>query len=695
MRSRADCGYMHLCLREPEEAPCLRLPSMVPTSSEQKSRPCEVGPVLRWLPKRAGFRPIANLSRSRMATTRGTSACTSSAVGGSGTQGNAAVMSTAALPLTRQGSLGAASAPKVPSRHAQRDALRVLSHLRAASPHLLGCSLLSQAEVHTPIATGLGRLIGTARTRPPGDDGNIERGGIDDDAHDIPLPSDARVLHVAVADLANCYEHIDHATLRSQVTALPLSSVYRVEQLHVHRFGSGNAPLATTGMLRSRLAQLRCVPQSSKVEIPVAIADDKGGLAGLVALPQRCPRALRRQGVLATPAVGVGVGVEAAAPGRRVRGAAVVATVVGCVASYRVMLGTQRGRRCGISRKKASRQDFAARRLLALACGIPQGLSLSPFLCGLRMAAGDAAAGDVMPTGTSGFVVRLVDDFLVVSFEQKVIEDFLSFLARPDNPYGGKLHDAKVVTSFELNRAETLAQPEHPGRSGTSQLSSRTVPWAGLTLTPEAALLNVSTQGARSAACIADTLALRRRMIPSSQHRRWQRRDGRAPALPPSTWRYTVDLRLRRFLDLKLSGLLLDESLNSRQCVLANIARTCGLCALRLSWLVLRRCPRLDVPAVAVATTALRLARRAAALVDRRSSSQGNCVTVLQSEAADSDAERRREVRQICMEAFQAALRPRRRHPSLGAAYAALGRARRHYVPREPAFRRQTRARIM
>merc|ERR1712125_155256 len=97
--------------------------------------------------------------------------------------------------------------------------------------------------------------------------------------------------------------------------------------------------------------------------------------------------------------------------------------------------------------------------------------------------------------------------------------------------------------------------------------------------------LNVSTQGARAGACVADTLALR-------HHQKFG-----GTTMRRSLWRSAVDTKLRRFLDLKLTHLLLDPSLNSRTCALANIARICGLCGLRFSWLIMRRCPQLELPA--------------------------------------------------------------------------------------------------
>merc|ERR1712048_915331 len=153
--------------------------------------------------------------------------------------------------------------------------------------------------------------------------------------------------------------------------------------------------------------------------------------------------------------------------------------------------------------------------------------------------------------------------------------------------------------------------------------------------------------------------------------------------------------KLRRIVDMKLTSLYLDPSFNSRDCILANVARVCGLCGLRLCWLVLRRIPPhifITPTPHAVARVAIRLAHQAARLVAKRGGQHvehtGKKDTVGGAEAAtqmlksnvltaslslQSCAHADLEVLCMCLEALQSALRSRRRHAVLGEVYNALG----------------------
>lgn len=244
--------------------------------------------------------------------------------------------------------------------------------------------------------------------------------------------------------------------------------------------------------------------------------------------------------------------------------------------------------------------------------------------------------------------MRLVDDFLMVSYLQGPIHNFLDMLGKSDNPYGGELNLSKCVTNFCI-RGE-------PARASlaTAPLEIGPVPWAGLALSPEEGFVNVSAQGSRAGACVAEALALRRR-------------SGRPGRHLCSPWRAAVDSKLHRFLDLKLTPFLLDPSLNSTGCALANVARICGLCGMRLAWLVLRRCPQLDVPPDTVAVEAVRLARHATRLATRLCFHSSGIDQLEPRHFACADLEMH------CLEAFQASLHPWRSRSSLCRAYQLLG----------------------
>ena len=180
------------------------------------------------------------------------------------------------------------------------------------------------------------------------------------------------------------------------------------------------------------------------------------------------------------------------------------------------------------------------RRLLR---GIPQGSRFSPFLCALHMGAGDArlppAVAESLRSGQSA-LARLVDDFLYVSTEPSSCCQFLSCLAKENNPYGGDLNWQKCAANFAFQ----WMQQGFVARSDAASSSSE-VPWAGLTLAPSKGFLNVR-QGTKRR--ITDLLTVKRK--------------GKVPV-----WEGAIRSKLLVFLKMKLQPLLLDPRLNSQDCI--------------------------------------------------------------------------------------------------------------------------------
>ncbi|CAE7803855.1 TERT [Symbiodinium sp. CCMP2456] len=172
IRTRADCGFLHLCMRDqsPTSQPSRTTP---PTPLSRRSAGQWLKPpTVRWVPKRRGLRPIVTMAK------------------------------------------WASQQAQVPPR-VQRQVLPVLAHLRASHPNVLGRSLLSQNEVHARLVTAFEKLKGSIRRR----------------GQDLSQVK----LFVAVADLRNCYDRIGHDSLLSQVAALPLSHRYRVTKVSAKR----------------------------------------------------------------------------------------------------------------------------------------------------------------------------------------------------------------------------------------------------------------------------------------------------------------------------------------------------------------------------------------------------------------------------------------------------------------------------
>eukprot|EP00931_Biecheleriopsis_adriatica_P060402 TRINITY_DN36275_c0_g1_i1.p1 TRINITY_DN36275_c0_g1~~TRINITY_DN36275_c0_g1_i1.p1 ORF type:complete len:754 (+),score=124.73 TRINITY_DN36275_c0_g1_i1:93-2354(+) len=180
LRSRADCGYIHLCLGEKKR----KHRDEGNAAGKKILRQQRQAPTVRWVPKKQGLRPLTNFSSG----------------------------------LSSKGA---------ESQRTQRQTLRVLSHLRAANPAVLGRSLLSQMEVYAPLVNDLRQLLTSAR----------ERG--------LPLK-----LFVAVGDLRNCYEQIDHSSLVEHVGSLPLERKYVISRVMTER-GAGSSLRAQQVEVRS------------------------------------------------------------------------------------------------------------------------------------------------------------------------------------------------------------------------------------------------------------------------------------------------------------------------------------------------------------------------------------------------------------------------------------------------------------
>ncbi|CAJ1451811.1 unnamed protein product, partial [Effrenium voratum] len=115
LRSRADCGFLHLCMDAAQEAAAATFSAssrrMPQTGASTGPRP----PVVRWVPKKKGLRPIVNMAR------------------------------------------WAAFQGHTPRE--QRQVLAILAQLRATHPEVLGNSLLSQHEVHPQLVEAMAKLF--------------------------------------------------------------------------------------------------------------------------------------------------------------------------------------------------------------------------------------------------------------------------------------------------------------------------------------------------------------------------------------------------------------------------------------------------------------------------------------------------------------------------------------------------------
>eukprot|EP00929_Paragymnodinium_shiwhaense_P104978 TRINITY_DN69820_c0_g1_i1.p1 TRINITY_DN69820_c0_g1~~TRINITY_DN69820_c0_g1_i1.p1 ORF type:complete len:1236 (-),score=255.98 TRINITY_DN69820_c0_g1_i1:218-3925(-) len=552
--SRADCAYMHLCLGDASTEAAAGAVAEPGAARHRKrtaraagSRPMQL-PKLRWVPKGKGLRPI------------------------------------------QQGSNIMAEDARDGQAASQRDALRVLGHARAALPELLGRSLLSQVEVYKPLLADFKRLK------------RLSAKAAEEEEEAAP---GREPFFVAVADLKNCFERIDHSSLVRRLAqfSLQLDKTYRIENVGVRQVSGPQRPQdSRTGEMNgggdaSGGPNLRSSANGAKalqVAIPMGGSGDDRSLATLLA-SARCPAGVRQTGLLICPGFL-----------RLVRGDLAIATTIAALSGHRLLLSTQRGARfwrrgAGACRSSADGTPQGAFRLLR---GIPQGLSLSPLLCGLHMGGGDNKMLAAALPAAKGFMLRLVDDFLIVSRVKENVLRFLRQLRDPDNPYGGELNERKVATSFDVARGRKRLREAMPAPACPEEAAGRLVPWAGLTLTPTRTQLNISAQSSRGSSSIVDTLA-----IPSRQG------VSEVARASKSRWHVAVHFKLRAYLNVKLTVLLLDPELNSEACIRGNVARVCSTCALRLLSMVLRRAGGFKVPAAAVSAAAVDMARHAARLV--------------------------------------------------------------------------------
>ncbi|CAK9019034.1 unnamed protein product [Durusdinium trenchii] len=179
MRSRADCGFLHLCL-SPNETTSASTASLGRKGSFA-NRPVPPGlrrlraaassratPRVRWVPKRRGFRPLlSGLAKSE-----------------------------------------ARRCPK------QKSVLSVLASLRSSAVDVLGHSILGQHEVYRKLLDALVALKTTWK--------------------DGAAPE----LFVAVADLRHCYDQIMHEPLLRRIQEVPLQPKYWIVPVSLQRPGA-------------------------------------------------------------------------------------------------------------------------------------------------------------------------------------------------------------------------------------------------------------------------------------------------------------------------------------------------------------------------------------------------------------------------------------------------------------------------
>eukprot|EP00435_Cladocopium_sp_Y103_P059752 s420_g21.t1 len=144
-------------------------------------------PVVRWVPKKRGFRPIVKIAK-----------------------------------WADQGKLGAK----------QKAVLPILANLRASNPGILGHSLMNQNEVHGHLLEAMARL--KAHYGPNIQDGLVG-GWLGPSRLTWHPPED---LYVVVADLRNCYDRILHQPLLGRIDQLPLQKRYKIVPMSLQR-GTG------------------------------------------------------------------------------------------------------------------------------------------------------------------------------------------------------------------------------------------------------------------------------------------------------------------------------------------------------------------------------------------------------------------------------------------------------------------------
>ncbi|XP_077166666.1 telomerase reverse transcriptase isoform X2 [Paroedura picta] len=107
-------------------------------------------------------------------------------------------------------------------------------------------------------------------------------------------------------------------------------------------------------------------------------------------------------------------------------------------------------------------------------CGIPQGSILSTLLCNLCY--GDMENKLLHGVQKDGVLMRLTDDFLLVTPHLAEAKKFLRTLAASIPEYGFSINPAKTVVNFPLDEAADI-----PGYSAFQQLPAHSMfPWCGL-----------------------------------------------------------------------------------------------------------------------------------------------------------------------------------------------------------------------
>ncbi|KFP90409.1 Telomerase reverse transcriptase, partial [Apaloderma vittatum] len=189
-------------------------------------------------------------------------------------------------------------------------------------------------------------------------------------------------------------------------------------------------------------------------------------------------------------------------------------------------------------------------------CGIPQGSILSTLLCSLCY--GDMENKLLCGVQQDGVLIRLVDDFLLVTPHLMQARTFLRTLATGIPEYGFLINPGKTIVNFPVD--------DIPGCSNLKQKPGcHLIPWCGL-------LLNIQTldiycnYASYTCTSIRSSLSFNSSRTPGKN----------------------IKYKLIAVLKLKCHGLLLDLQINSLKTVLLNIYKIFLLQACRFHACVLQ-----------------------------------------------------------------------------------------------------------